>query len=70
MIDNNAVNQVIRATTDERIRIIEIILQSLKSDIKEGKAHRQPKPKTFKVRRLGLGGEVHVDRDELYNERI
>jgi len=70
MIDNKTVNQVIQATVNERIRFIEIILQSLKKEIKEEKVRRERKPKRFKVRQFGLGGEVSVDRDELYNERI
>ena len=70
MIDNKTVNQVIRATVNERIRFIELILQSLKKEIKEEKVHRERKPKRFKVRQFGLGGEVLVDRDELYSERI
>ncbi len=70
MIDNKTVNQVIRATVNERIRFIELILQSLKKEIKEEKVHRERRPKRFKVRQFGLGGEVLVDRDELYSERI
>jgi hypothetical protein len=70
MIDNKIVNQVIEATVIERIRFIEIILQSLKKEIKEEKVRRERKSKRFKVRQFGLGGEVHVDRDELYSERI
>jgi hypothetical protein len=68
MIDNKILNQVIQATVNERIRFIELILQSLKNELAE-KARRQPKPKRFRVRQFGLGGEVHVDRDELYKER-
>ena len=70
MIDNKIVNQVIQATVNERIRFVELILQSLRKEIKEEKVRREHKPKKFKVRQFGLGGEVHVDRDELYSERI
>jgi len=70
MIDTKTVNQVIQATMNERIRFIEIILQSLKNEITKEKVRRERKHKKFKVRQFGLGGEVHVDRDELYNERI
>ena len=70
MIDTKTVNQVIQATMNERIRFIEIILQSLKNEITKEKVRRERRPKKFKVRQFGLGGEVHVDRDELYNERI
>ena len=70
MIDNKTVSQVIQATVNERIRFIEIILQSLKMEIKEKKIPRERKTKRFKIRQFGLGDEVHLDRDELYSERI
>jgi hypothetical protein len=70
MIDNETINQMKQASFTERIRFIEIILQSLKSDIKPKKAPRKRKTNTFKVRPFNLGEEVHVDRDELYKERI
>ena len=69
MVDSNTVRNIKNAPIEERIQIIEAILQSLKNDI-------QPKLKTenvdynhFKIRKFSLGEEVHVDRDELYSER-
>ncbi len=31
---------------------------------------KQSKVKPFKVRKFSLGEEVHVDRDELYSDRV
>jgi hypothetical protein len=70
MIDNETINQVKQASLTERIRFMEIILQSLKREIKPKKVPRKRKVDTFKVRVFNLGEEVHVDRDELYEERI
>jgi hypothetical protein len=51
---------------------MEIIFQSLKNDFKkaQGNADESSKPKPFKVRKFSLGAEVHVDRDELYSDRV
>jgi len=63
------VKQIKKAPVEERIQMIEIILQSLKNDIKPKLKTRATKHKRFKVRKFSLGEEVHVDRDELYSER-
>ena len=67
MIDYNMVEEIKKAPIDEKIQIIEDILQSLKSDMKIG--DKKAKYKPFKIRKISLGKEVHVDRDELYSER-
>ncbi|NIM16822.1 MAG: hypothetical protein GTO45_32965 [Candidatus Aminicenantes bacterium] len=70
MIDIQTVNQIKQSSIAERIQVIEIILQSLKNDIKQAPVKLNGKKfKPFKVRTFSLGGEVHVDRDELYSER-
>ena len=72
MIDSNTVNQIKQASMAERIWVMEIIFQSLKNDIKkeQGNATKTSKSKPFKVRKFSLGEEVHVDRDELYSDRV
>ncbi|MGD2092446.1 MAG: hypothetical protein PVH61_40140 [Candidatus Aminicenantes bacterium] len=70
MIDSNTVNQIKQSPITERIWFIETILQSLKDDIKKEEVNRKSKLKPFKVRKFSLGEEVHVDRDELYADRI
>ena len=72
MIDINAVHSLQRSSVTEKIRVIEILLQSLKDELQAKRTRRKnrPKTKTFHVRKFNLGEEVHVDRDELYSERI
>jgi len=69
MIDFKTVNQIKRASVEERLQIIELILQSLKNDMKQESKIRESGFRPFKVRKFSLGKEVHVDREELYSER-
>jgi hypothetical protein len=64
MIDTSTVDRIKQSPVEERIQIIELILQSLKSDIKiKAKNTDKTKRKQFKIRKFSLGEEVHVDRD-------
>lgn len=68
MIEPKTFDQIKQASIEERIQIIELILQSLKKDIRpelEGKSQFKP----FKIRKFSLGEEIHVERDKLYSER-
>ncbi len=69
MIDLKTVNQIKRASVEERLQIIEQILQSLKKDMKQESRIKQSRFQPFKVRKFSLGQEVHMDREELYSER-
>ena len=70
MIDLSAVDRIKKSPIEERIKIIELILQSLKNDIKtKAKNTGKTKVKQFKIRNFSLGEEVHVNRDEIYSER-
>ena len=69
MIDLEAVKQIKQASVEERIQIIDLILESLKNDIKPEFKIEKPQFRHFKIRKFSLGQEVHVDRDELYSER-
>jgi hypothetical protein len=64
MIDTKTVQEIQEAPVEERIQVIEQILQSLKKDIQKTSS-----VKTFIVRKFNLGAEVTVDRDQLYAER-
>jgi len=64
MIDTKTVQEIQDAPIEERIQVIEQILQSLKKDIQKA----QP-TKTFTVRTFNLGSEVPIDRDQIYAER-
>lgn len=68
MIDISTVDRIKKSPIEERIQIIELILQSLKNDIKT-KNTGKAKFKQFKIRKFSLGEEVHINRDELYSER-
>jgi len=62
MTVQEAITMLKHVPMEERIQIIEILLQSLKSDMP-----KQKKP--FQVRTFNLGEDVQVDRDELYLQR-
>ncbi len=72
MIDNKTVDKIKNSPIEEKIQIIEILLQSLKNDIKNKTTITitdEKKSKQFKVRKFSLGEEVDVNRDEIYSER-
>ena len=69
MIDAKTVNVIKQASMEERIQIIEFILQSLKKDIRPEFEIGKSQSKPFKIRKFSLGEEVHVNRDKLYSER-
>ena len=69
MIDPKTVVQIKQASLEERIQIIELILQSLKKDLRTEPEVGKSQFKPFKVRKFSLGEEVHVNRDKLYSER-
>lgn len=72
MINSQSVNDIMRLSITERIRVIELLFQSLKCDLEKEreKIMTQSKTRPFKTRKFNLGQEVHVDRDELYADRI
>jgi hypothetical protein len=67
MLNLKTVQQIQQVSITERIHVIELILQSLKHDIN---LKIIQKPNEFVIRKFSLGKEVHVDRDQLYAERI
>jgi hypothetical protein len=67
MIDNNTLEKLKKAPVKEKIEIIENILDSLKNDITDQELKTKYKP--FKVKKISMGQEVHVDRDNIYLER-
>jgi hypothetical protein len=62
--------QIRHTSVEERIQLIELILQSLKQDLQISPTNEKSKVKPFKVREFSLGQEVHVDRDRIYAERL
>jgi len=63
MIDPRTIESIQRVSVEERLHIIELILESLKRDM------RTHTDKQFVIRQFSLGQEVQVDRYELYAER-
>lgn len=59
----------------ERVEAIEALVQSIKNDAvlsNKEKEHREEirrRRREFKIEAFDLGGEIIVDRDELYAER-
>ena len=66
MIGSRTLQEIQGAPVEERLYLIEIILQSLKKDIETTSPASK---KMFTVRKFSLGAEVQADRDQLYNER-
>jgi len=67
MLDANTVQKIINAPVEDRLQMIEDILHSLKSDIKTNTPKTPHKP--FRIRKISLGKDINLDRDELYSER-
>lgn len=65
MTIQDAINTLQQASLQDRIHTIELLLESLKNDI----AHTTTSPKIqkpFHIRTFDLGGDVIVDREEMY----
>lgn len=66
MLSTEIARQIRGTSISEQIEIIELILHSLRTKF-ETKNESSRKP--FRVRKFGLGGEAHADRNEMYSER-
>ena len=64
------IEQIQHKTIQERIYIIELILQTLKRDMNIIRQASKKTHKPFRVRTFNLGQEIHVDRDLIYYERF
>jgi hypothetical protein len=62
MVDLNTFKQLQQAPIEERIQMIELLLQSVKDDLKNKSTSSKP----FQVRSFSLGDNISVNRDELY----
>jgi hypothetical protein len=65
MVDLNTFKKLQQAPIEERIQMIELLLQSVKDDLKSNSTSSKP----FNVRSFSLGNDISINRDELYNER-
>ena len=67
MINTNTLEEIKKYPVNERIEIIESLLDSLKTDITNQNTSTKYVP--FTIKKISLGQEIHVDRDNLYSER-
>lgn len=65
MVESHNLRQLEKAPIEERIKIIEWLLQSVKNDLKRSSKPQQ----SFKVRSFSLGSDITVNREEIYSER-
>lgn len=68
MTVQEAIQTLQNTPLEDRIQIIEVLLQSLKEDI----SAKDIKAKTlepFKIRTFNLGSDIQIDREEIYLER-
>jgi len=64
MIDAKIIQEIQDAPIEERLQLMEQILETLKQDI------QKPIPQTpFVIRTFNLGKKILVDRDHIYSER-
>lgn len=69
MIAQETIRQLTNISVTERLYLIQILLDSLKQDIKDTDIDNNSPPKEFAIRTFNLGQDIDVDRDILYAER-
>lgn len=78
MSTQEILSQVGALSLSDRMALLEAILQSVKAEIKDPEEEKKKaaeweevlrRRREYKVEGFHLGGEVHVDRDEIYAER-
>jgi hypothetical protein len=71
MIAHETIRELQNTSVAERIHLMEILLNSLKFDIKSKvrQVRSRSKSKKFTVRTFNLEQDVHADRDIIYAER-
>ncbi len=68
MIAQEMLKQLQHAPLFERLHVIEVLLQSVKQEIKPQEPPKPPQ-KPFIIRQFNLGSDVIFDRDVIYRER-
>jgi hypothetical protein len=69
MIDSKTINQIKESSIEERIKVIELILETFKEEVKLDSGVEKSRFKQFRVHEFSLGKEVDVDREQMYLER-
>ncbi len=68
MTVQEAIQTLQNTPLEDRIQIIELLLQSLKEDI-SSKDTKDKMLEPFKIRTFNLGSDIKLDREEMYLER-
>ncbi|MCB0035523.1 MAG: hypothetical protein KDE51_15935 [Anaerolineales bacterium] len=69
MTVQEAMQTLQNAPLEERIQIMELLLQSLKHDLTKQQANTKKERKPFVVKTFDLGEDISVDREALYLSR-
>lgn len=64
-----AIQQLRYAPLADRLQVIELLIQSLKDEITRSESVQVAR-KPFRVRTFNLGTDIHIDRDEMYADRV
>jgi hypothetical protein len=65
MISQESLHQMQQVSIAERIDIIELLLNSVKNELKQNVLVQKSSLKPFKVQRFHLGADMNIDRSEL-----
>lgn len=65
MTVQEAIQTLQNTPLEDRIQIIELLLQSLKEDI-SSKNTKDKMLEPFKIRTFNLGSDIQIDREEMY----
>lgn len=68
MIEQKIMERVEHAPLEERLRVIEQVMASIRRDMRSESPRNAPH-QPFRVRTLSLGQDVEVDRDRIHGER-
>jgi len=71
MIGKETIKQLQSTSIEDRLHLMEVLLDSLKRDIKNSDDDEEirPEPKKFIVRTFNLGQDIQAERDVIYAER-
>ena len=69
MINQETLSQIQQIPLTERIQIIELLLHSVKNELKQSVITQKIATPQFKVRQFNLGTDITLNREELYADR-
>ncbi len=69
MLSMEIARQIRETSMSEQIKIIELILHSIRTKLETERKSARKSFKPFRVRKFSLGEEIHADRAEMYSKR-